>query len=88
MIKVDIEKHEVRVKGKEVELMPKEFQLLVALINSGGKCMTRPVLMKQVWGVDAQLETRTIDQHVARLRKKIGPNSIETVSGYGYKYRG
>jgi DNA-binding response OmpR family regulator len=86
---VDFERHEVRVSGKLVRLAPKEFTLLKLLIEADGKVLSRDRLLEAVWGHAAglELDTRTVDQHVARLRGKLGAlaKRIETVPNFGYK---
>lgn len=86
-IVVDIPKHRVTVKGKEIELTQMEFKLLVTLIERQGRVQTRERLLSDVWGMDPDIDTRTIDTHVKRLRSKLGKlgNIIETVRGLGYK---
>lgn len=90
-IAIDLEKHEVVVGGKLVELTLKEFELLKILIENRGKVMTRNVLLDEVWGYDYFGETRTVDVHIRHLRKKIGDDEtgeyIETIRGVGYKMK-
>src|SRR4029077_10820269 len=73
---VDPERFTVSVKGKPVALSSKEFAFLKVLIEMNGKALTRDQLLEKVWGYDQSLEidTRTIDQHIARLRDKLGSN--------------
>jgi DNA-binding response OmpR family regulator len=82
---VDIAKHKVIVNQKEVELTPMEFKLLQALVERRGRVQTRERLLSDVWDIHAEIDTRTIDTHVKRLREKIGKlgNLIETVRGLG-----
>jgi DNA-binding response OmpR family regulator len=84
---VDSAKREVTVKGEPVKLRAKEFDLLVALIENKGIVMTREKLLEWVWGYDFAGETRTVDVHVAQVRKRIAGSGveIETVFGVGYK---
>ncbi len=88
-IAVDFERHEVRAGGKPVRLAPKEFILLKLLLEADGKVLSRERLLEQVWGHDEglELDTRTVDQHVARLRRKLGAHAkcIATVPNFGYK---
>jgi DNA-binding response OmpR family regulator len=77
--------------GKPVQLSPKAFDLLMALVARGGKVVTRQELLREVWGyIDDTVMTRTVDQAIARLRKKIEPDPsqsryIKTVFGVGYR---
>lgn len=87
---VDLERHEVKVKGRLVRLATKEFKLLALLIRADGKVLTREHLLKVLWDYDADLgiDTRTVDQHIARLRAKLGAAAarIATVPNFGYKF--
>ncbi len=79
------------VDGREVVLTRKEFDLLVDLVRNRGRVLTREKLLERVWGYDYPGETRTVDVHIRRLRKKLGSageKGIETVVGVGYRYRG
>lgn len=82
-----VDKHQVFVCGKEVELTLKEFELLKFLLENKGIVMTRDKLLTGVWGYDFDGETRTVDVHVRTLRQKLGAcgELIETVRGVGYK---
>jgi two-component system, OmpR family, alkaline phosphatase synthesis response regulator PhoP len=87
---VDIERHEVTVEGKPVELSLKEFDLLKTLAENKGIVMTRDQLLDRVWGIDYDGENRTVDVHVRNLRKKLGDEEVEskyiqTIRGLGYK---
>ena len=86
-VTVDPARHEVTVAGQPVELRPKEFDLLLALADHRGIVLSREQLLDLVWGYDFYGETRTVDVHVAHLRKKLASSSaeIETVMGVGYK---
>jgi DNA-binding response OmpR family regulator len=88
---LDPETYEVRVNKKRVPLTGKEFDLLKTLWTARGKVLSREDVLERVWGVDraADLETRTIDQHVARLRSKLGPekNRVLTIKNVGYRFR-
>ena len=84
---MDISKHEVKVKGKEIELTAKEFGLLEELLRNKGRVLTRDTLLNNVWGYDYFGNTRTVDVHIRRLREKIPllEKSIITVKQLGYK---
>ena len=77
---------EVTVAGVTVELRPKEFDLLAWLVANRGVVFSRDALLERVWGYDYAGGTRTVDVHVAQLRRKLGrPDLIRTVRGAGYK---
>jgi two-component system, OmpR family, alkaline phosphatase synthesis response regulator PhoP len=77
---------EVGVAGEPVELRPKEFELLAYLIQNRGVVVSRELLLERVWGFDYAGGTRTVDVHVAQLRRKLGrPDLIQTIRGAGYK---
>ena len=77
---------EVEVAGRPVELRPKEFDLLAYLMQNRGAVLSRDLLLERVWGFDYAGGTRTVDVHVAQLRRKLGrPDLIRTMRGSGYK---
>jgi DNA-binding response OmpR family regulator len=77
---------EVGVSGELVELRPKEFDLLAYLMQNRGIVVSRELLLERVWGFDYAGGTRTVDVHVAQLRRKLGrPDLIQTIRGSGYK---
>jgi DNA-binding response OmpR family regulator len=83
---IDAGRREVRVDGKEVQLAPKEFDLLWELLDHRGLVLTRDQLLERVWGYTFAGDTRTVDVHVRQLRRKLGEASpIVTVWGVGYK---
>lgn len=87
---INIDRHEVRLAGKALELTLKEFDLLRVLAENRGRVMTRDQLLDKVWGFEYIGETRTVDVHVRYLRKKLGDEDnegkyIQTVRGIGYK---
>lgn len=86
-IQLDTARHQVRVKGEEIILTALEFRLLRTLMERGGRVQTREVLLSDVWGIQAEIHTRTVDTHIKRLREKLGPagDIIETIRGVGYK---
>jgi DNA-binding response OmpR family regulator len=87
---VDEARREVTVDGKPVNLRAKEFELLAALAENRGLVLTREQLLNNVWGFDFFGQTRTVDVHVAHLRKSLAGATvtIETVTGVGYKLVG
>lgn len=86
-ISLDVSRHEVKVKGQPATLTALEFKLLKTLLERPGRVQTREVLLSDVWGIEAEITTRTVDTHIKRLREKLGPagDIIETVRGVGYK---
>jgi DNA-binding response OmpR family regulator len=77
---------EVRVNGEEIELTQREFDLLEYLVRHAGQVVTRDELLESVWGFVSPGQTRTVEVHVAQLRKKLGlPDLIRTIRGLGYK---
>jgi DNA-binding response OmpR family regulator len=89
-LEIDVDRHELRVRGKSVELTPKEFDLLRLLVDADGKVLSRSDLARRLWGSDGDaIGKRTVDQHVARLRRKLGTERrrILTVTNSGYRVR-
>jgi len=90
-IAMDFERHEILVRGKMAYLAPKEFAILKLLIEANGKVLSRDQLLEMIWGHDKDMEidTRTVDQHIARLRRKLGVESarITTVPNFGYQIK-
>lgn len=78
----------VRLDGREIDLTPKEYDLLVLLVSHPGWVFKREVLLQQVWGDSYDGFDRTIDNHITRLRKKLGPvgEKIDTIWGVGYRF--
>ena len=81
----------VRKNGRPVELSPKEYELLLALVQKPGQVISRAELLKTVWGYHASVVSRTIDTHIAELRRKLEPNPasprhITTVWKSGYRF--
>src|SRR5262249_24434580 len=89
-IAVDPARHSVMVSGRSGSLTAVEFKLLNFLMHRSGRVEPRERLLTEVWGYDHRVETRTIDTHVQRLRKKLGEAGrlIETVCGFGYRFQG
>lgn len=86
---IDPERHRVEVQGREVTLTATEFRLLHYLAGRAGRAQTREVLLDQVWGYSYEGYARTVDTHMRRLRRKLGPlrDRIETLRGVGYRFR-
>jgi two-component system response regulator RegX3 len=90
-VRMDVERHVVTVRGEQVALPLKEFDLLELLLRNAGRVLTRGQLIDRVWGADYVGDTKTLDVHVKRLRAKLEPNPAEpvhlvTVRGLGYKF--
>jgi two-component system, OmpR family, response regulator RegX3 len=87
-VEVDERARHVTVHGEEIELTPKEFDLLVALARDPGTVVSRRRLLEEVWQTTWYGSTKTIDVHMAALRRKLGdPSLIETVRGVGFRLR-
>lgn len=88
-IALDAQAHQVRVDSREVELTATEFRLLRLLMERSGRVQTRTQLLETVWQAQPDIQTRTVDMHVQRLRAKLGDAGdwIETVRGVGYRLR-
>jgi two-component system phosphate regulon response regulator PhoB len=86
-IRVDVDAHRAWVDGVEAQLTPLEFKLLSLLMARLGRVQSREQLLEDVWEMSAELETRTVDTHVKRLREKLGSGRelLETVRGVGYR---
>lgn len=86
-IVLDNEHHLVTIKGAPVELTATEFRLLRLLMERKGRVQTREHLLINVWNYETEIETRTVDTHIRRLREKLGDESdrIETLRGVGYR---
>ena len=90
-VRMDVERHEVWVRGEPVKLALKEFELLEILLRNAGRVMTRGQLIDRIWGADYVGDTKTLDVHVKRLRAKVEtdpaePQLLVTVRGLGYKF--
>ncbi len=88
MLRVDRGAHRVWVEGDEIELTALEFKLLLTLHDRRNRVQTRDALLSDVWRIDADVTTRTVDTHVKRLREKLGPAGVyvQTVRGVGYRF--
>jgi DNA-binding response OmpR family regulator len=76
--------------GDKLQLTKKEYQLLAHIVQHAGEVLTRDTLLREVWGYEPAMRTRTVDVHVRRLRKKLGhyaDSGIETVFGVGYRFQ-
>lgn len=89
---LNVERHEVTIAGKNVELTLKEFELLKYLMQNRGRVFSRDQLLNKIWGIDYAGETRTVDVHIRHLRQKLSEEYndegyIETIRGKGYKVK-
>ncbi len=92
-VSLDVAKHEVIVRGETVGFPPKEFELLETFLRRQGRLLTRDFLIEEVWGAGYFGDTKTLDVHVKRIRKKVEqdphlPKHLVTVRGLGYKFIG
>lgn len=89
-LQVDFRRYTVVIRNRPIELTAKEFDLLKAMIFAKGRVLTRDYLLERVWGYEraSEIESRTVDVHVRRLREKLGPEAkrIVTVKGVGYRF--
>ena len=88
-LSVSLENYTVLLDGRQLEMPPKEIELLYFLASHAGKVFTREQLLEQVWGFDFFGDSRTVDVHVKRIREKLGDNhqwQLKTVWGVGYKF--
>jgi DNA-binding response OmpR family regulator len=89
-LEIDFERGAVTLDSNRVVLTRKEYELLALLVHNAGEIIPRRALLMQVWGYSDQIRTRTLDVHIRRLRKKLGPYSeqyIETIFGIGYRFQ-
>ncbi len=91
-LRIDLDGRQVICRGQELELQPKQFELLTYLVRNRGTVLTRDQLLHNVWGYDYAGDTRTVDVHVRWLREKLeedpaNPRLIQTVRGVGYCFR-
>jgi len=90
-VEVDLERHLVRVCGQSVETSPTEFRLLLTLMRAPDRVFSRDMLLDMVWGISADMDSRTVDVHIGRLRRVLenagATNPIRTVRGFGYALR-
>ena len=87
-IVIDKNTHEVKVDGQTIDLTATEYKLLILFTEKIGRVLSREALLRDIWGYKNDIETRTVDMHVQRLRNKLlsSKNSIFTVRGFGYKF--
>ncbi|HVB14622.1 MAG TPA: response regulator transcription factor [Candidatus Dormibacteraeota bacterium] len=90
---IDLRRRQVYRDGEEIQLTLTEFNLLALLASRPGQVMSRAELLRRVWGYEVEIETRTVDAHVYRLRRKIEPSAdrpsyIHSVPGIGYRFAG
>jgi len=90
-VTIDPEGHVVTIRGEQVALPLKEFELLTLLVENAGRVLPRETLIDRVWGMDYVGDTKTLDVHIKRLRSKVeedpsAPTRIVTIRGLGYKY--
>ena len=87
---LDFQQQAVFVDKKQLTLTKKEYELLALLVEHAGEIVPRNALLMEVWGYSAEIRTRTLDVHVRRLRRKLGPYAdryIETIFGIGYRFQ-
>jgi DNA-binding response OmpR family regulator len=85
---IDIPRHAVLWKGKEIDLTATEFKLLSTLAQRRGRVQSRDALLRDVWGYESMIDTRTVDTHMRRLREKMGlaAKYLDTIRGVGYRF--
>ena len=78
----------MRYRGEEIRLTHKEFELFRYLVERAGRVVTRERLLERVWGWDSEVDERSIDAHIRRLRQKLGTarTHVETLVGFGYRF--
>jgi len=87
-LKLDLARRQARRADNAIDLSPREFDLLLALVRAEGRTLTRTELLRDVWGIDGEPATNLVDVHIGRLRRKLdahGPSLIHTVRGEGYR---
>lgn len=83
---IDRSSYTIKVKGREINLPKKEFELLFFLAQNPNKVFSRDDLLQNIWGSDVYVLARTVDVHIRKVREKIGDDYITTVKGVGYKF--
>jgi DNA-binding response OmpR family regulator len=87
-LKLDLARRQARRGDKSIDLSPREFDLLLALVRAEGRTLSRTELLRDVWGIEGEPATNLVDVHIGRLRRKLdahGPSLIHTVRGEGYR---
>ena len=89
-LRMDVARHEVLFRGRPVPLTRKEFRILAELFRAGGRVLSRESILRNVWGGETHVADRTVDVHIARIRRKIPllADAIRTVKDVGYRLRG
>lgn len=90
VFEVDVQRHKLTLEGQAITLTQKEFDLSVYLFQNPGKLLSRDHLLNKIWGLNTEVDTRTVDTHVSRLRKKLlldGSKGWKLTPIYGYGYR-
>ncbi len=92
LLNIDPSSYRITFQGVELDLTPKEFELIYLLAMKPGKVLTRDILLEKIWGYEYMGDTRTVDVHIRRLRKKMEEindteDYIETVRGVGYRFK-
>ena len=87
-LEIDLPRHAVSWKGKAIDLTATEFKLLVTLAQRRGRVQSRDTLLRDVWGYESMIDTRTVDTHMRRLREKLGAAAkhLDTLRGVGYRF--
>src|SRR5215472_5433003 len=88
-LEIDPVRHHVWIDDSELTLRPLEYRLIALLLDHPGRVFSRGELLEEVWGISAEVNTRTVDTHVRRLRERLGAHgaAVETVHGFGYRLR-
>jgi two-component system phosphate regulon response regulator PhoB len=88
-LSLDLAAHRLRVDGADIELTATEFRLLEFLMGRSGRVQSRDALLAEVWGYTKGVDSRTVDTHIRRLRRKLGAEAdrIETLVGVGYRFK-
>lgn len=89
-LSMDFDRHLAELDSTRIVLTRKEYDLLALLVQHAGQIVPRDALLLRVWGYGSEIRTRTLDVHVRRLRKKLGPYAdqyIETIFGVGYRFQ-
>lgn len=83
---IDIDAYKIEQNGEKIHLPRKEFEILILLATASEKVFSREEILREVWGEEVIVGGRTVDVHIRKLREKLGPDLIETVTGIGYKF--